>query len=50
MTVILNIIVAHDETQRQSKWTLVLNIHSVFSVGGDGRLDTHKGLNITRES
>ena len=29
---------------------LVLNIHSVFSVGGDGRLGTHKGLNITRES
>ena len=29
---------------------LVLNIHSVFSVGGEGRLGTHKGLNITRES
>ena len=29
---------------------LVHNIHSVFSVRGDGRLGTHKGLNITRES
>ena len=29
---------------------LVYIIHSVFSVGGDGRLGTHKGLNITRES
>ena len=34
----------------QSPENLIINIHSVFSVGWDERLGTHKGLNITSES